>query len=132
MAAARLAKISSLDITLQRWASLQCQVVEDFALLRFLPLAIQDKESVQRVVSEIDKATGYVFTGLAQAGETAYPPEFLYGAASHEGKASDVTQRYKEQYEQQYENHVQESNLDFTAAGYKMADIQEHQTARLS
>ena len=38
-----------------------CEVVEDFGLLSFLPLAIQDAESVGRVVARIDKCNGYVF-----------------------------------------------------------------------
>lgn len=38
-----------------------CDLVEDFGLLSFLPLAIQDAESVGRVVARIDKCNGYVF-----------------------------------------------------------------------
>ena len=88
-------------------------MVEDFSLLHFLPLAIEEQRSVERVVSEIDKATGFVFIGLAQAGDTPYPPECLYGAASHEGKASDLTQHYQEKCVPDLEE--QQSNT--TAAG---------------
>ncbi|EED93911.1 predicted protein, partial [Thalassiosira pseudonana CCMP1335] len=38
-----------------------CDVVEDFGLLSFLPLSIQDAESVGRVLARIDKCNGYVF-----------------------------------------------------------------------
>jgi GTPase SAR1 family protein len=38
-----------------------CDLVEDFGLLNFLPLSIQDAESVGRVVARIDKCNGYVF-----------------------------------------------------------------------
>ena len=38
-----------------------CEVVEDFGLLSFLPLSIQDAESVGRVVARVDKCNGYVF-----------------------------------------------------------------------
>mmetsp|Transcript_14515 Transcript_14515/g.26314 ORF Transcript_14515/g.26314 Transcript_14515/m.26314 type:complete len:455 (+) Transcript_14515:121-1485(+) len=38
-----------------------CDVVEDFGLLTFLPLSIQDAESVGRVVARVDKCNGYVF-----------------------------------------------------------------------
>ena len=38
-----------------------CDVVEDFGLLSFLPLSIQDAESVGRVVARVDKCNGYVF-----------------------------------------------------------------------
>ena len=38
-----------------------CDMVEDFSLLSFLPLSIQDAESVGRVVARVDKCNGYVF-----------------------------------------------------------------------
>mmetsp|Transcript_12949 Transcript_12949/g.27483 ORF Transcript_12949/g.27483 Transcript_12949/m.27483 type:complete len:448 (-) Transcript_12949:31-1374(-) len=38
-----------------------CDLVEDFGLLSFLPLSIQDAESVGRVVARVDKCNGYVF-----------------------------------------------------------------------
>jgi len=38
-----------------------CEMVEDYSLLSFLPLSIQDAESVGRVVARIDKCNGYVF-----------------------------------------------------------------------
>lgn len=38
-----------------------CDLVEDFGLLSFLPLSIQDAASVGRVVARIDKCNGYVF-----------------------------------------------------------------------
>ena len=37
------------------------EVIDDFGLLSFLPLSIQDAESVGRVVARIDKSNGYVF-----------------------------------------------------------------------
>merc|ERR1712194_114596 len=38
-----------------------CDVVEDYGLLSFLPLSIQDAESVGRVLARVDKCNGYVF-----------------------------------------------------------------------
>ena len=38
-----------------------CDLVEDYGLLSFLPLSIQDAESVGRVLARIDKCNGYVF-----------------------------------------------------------------------
>ena len=38
-----------------------CDMVEDYSLLSFLPLSIQDAESVGRVVARVDKCNGYVF-----------------------------------------------------------------------
>lgn len=72
--------------------------MEDFSLLRFLPLAIEDQDSVQQIVAEVDKATGYVFVGLARSKDAACPPEFQYGAASQQGRLADMTQEYQEKY----------------------------------
>lgn len=57
-----------------------CEVVQDYGLLSFIPLAIQDKSSVQHLLGYVDKANGYVFASLAT--KSPYPPEFLYGASS--------------------------------------------------
>ncbi|KAF0698026.1 Aste57867_11357 [Aphanomyces stellatus] len=41
------------------------EVIEDFSLVSFLPLQIEDIESLQRLVNAIDKSNGYVFDGKA-------------------------------------------------------------------
>ncbi|XP_078433967.1 P-loop containing nucleoside triphosphate hydrolases superfamily protein isoform X2 [Wolffia australiana] len=41
-----------------------CDVVEDFCLVNFTTLDIQDKESVGNLVKLIDKSNGYVFAGV--------------------------------------------------------------------
>merc|ERR1711862_304788 len=38
-----------------------CEIIDDFSLFSFLPLDINDVESVSRVAARIDKANGYVF-----------------------------------------------------------------------
>jgi hypothetical protein len=40
---------------------LLCEVIDDYSLLSYMPLHIEDAESVGRVVSRIDKCNGYVF-----------------------------------------------------------------------
>ena len=42
-----------------------CEVIDDFSLVSFLPLDIEDAESVGRVVAKVDKCNGYVF-GLSE------------------------------------------------------------------
>ncbi|XP_029087108.1 GPN-loop GTPase 2 isoform X1 [Monodon monoceros] len=37
------------------------QLIEDYSLVSFIPLNIQDKESIQRVLQAVDKANGYCF-----------------------------------------------------------------------
>ena len=83
------------------------EVIEDFGLVSYTPLAIEDKESVQRLVSLIDKATGYVFAGLA--GHSPYPPEFVYGAGATEDSATaDMWDRYQAGQPPQGEMYIQE------------------------
>ncbi|XP_050215016.1 GPN-loop GTPase QQT1 [Mercurialis annua] len=41
-----------------------CEVIEDFSLVDFTTLDIQDKESVGNLVKLIDKTNGYVFAGV--------------------------------------------------------------------
>jgi hypothetical protein len=40
-----------------------CELVEDFSLVSFLTLSIEDKESVRRVVAAVDKSVGYFNAG---------------------------------------------------------------------
>lgn len=40
-----------------------CEVIDDYSLLSYLPLDINDAASVGRVLARIDKCNGYVFTG---------------------------------------------------------------------
>ena len=46
------------------------EVVDDYGLLRFVPLDISDAASVGRAVAQVDRANGYVFVadGRARAG----------------------------------------------------------------
>lgn len=85
-------------------AKLVAQVVEDFGLLHFTPLAIEDKESVQHVLSLIDKANGHVFAGLA-SGKNPYPPEFVYGAGLTAADTTELINSYQEKY---VNKHVEE------------------------
>ncbi|KAL3150419.1 hypothetical protein ABBQ32_000256 [Trebouxia sp. C0010 RCD-2024] len=73
------------------------EVVEDFGLLHFTPLAIEEKDSVQHVLSLIDKANGHVFAGLA-SGKNPYPPEFIYGAGLTAADTTDMINDYEEKY----------------------------------
>lgn len=41
------------------------QVVTDYNLVQFTPVAVEDKEAMEKVVREIDRATGYIYTGKA-------------------------------------------------------------------
>lgn len=41
-----------------------CGVLDDFSLLRLYPLAIEDPQSVQKIMELIDQANGYSLSGL--------------------------------------------------------------------
>eukprot|EP00242_Pyramimonas_sp_CCMP2087_P013125 CAMPEP_0198213160 /NCGR_PEP_ID=MMETSP1445-20131203/28707_1 /TAXON_ID=36898 /ORGANISM="Pyramimonas sp., Strain CCMP2087" /LENGTH=253 /DNA_ID=CAMNT_0043887771 /DNA_START=434 /DNA_END=1195 /DNA_ORIENTATION=+ len=75
-----------------------CELVEDFSLVSFTPLNIEDKESVQALVALVDKSNGYVFSGLhahTKAGD--YPPEFSYTATNTQSeyeRVMDVQDKY--------------------------------------
>ena len=71
------------------------QVIEDYGLLHFTPLAIEDKDSVQHVLSLIDKANGHVFAGLAN-GKNPYPAEFVYGAGLTAADTGELTSTFQE------------------------------------
>ncbi|KAK9862867.1 hypothetical protein WJX84_005745 [Apatococcus fuscideae] len=43
-----------------------CEVVEDFGLISFTPLMVEDKESMKQVLALVDKATGYVWGGNSE------------------------------------------------------------------
>jgi hypothetical protein len=55
------------------------EVIEDYGLVSYTPLAIEDKHSMQGLVALVDKATGYVYTGAAGR-RSPFPPEPVYSA----------------------------------------------------
>lgn len=56
-----------------------CGLVQDYGLVKYVPLAIQDRASLEHILGLSDKANGYVFARLAQGNEV--PPEMLYGSS---------------------------------------------------
>ncbi|KAG0300490.1 GPN-loop GTPase 2, partial [Dissophora globulifera] len=70
-----------------------CDLVEDFGLVGFETLCIQDKESVTKVVRAIDKAGGYVFGGLEEANESIFMTAMRTGS-EWDSAVADVQERY--------------------------------------
>lgn len=54
------------------------ELIEDYGLVNYTLLAIEDKDSVARVLALVDKATGYVFMG--QSSDSPQPPDMIKGA----------------------------------------------------
>ena len=53
--------------------------MEDYGLVKYVPLAIQDRASLEHILGLSDKANGYVFARLAEGCDV--PPEMLYGSS---------------------------------------------------
>mmetsp|Transcript_17365 Transcript_17365/g.32924 ORF Transcript_17365/g.32924 Transcript_17365/m.32924 type:complete len:388 (+) Transcript_17365:161-1324(+) len=47
-----------------------CEVIDDYSLLSYVPLDINDAVSVGRLIARIDKCNGYVFTGRNRKANT--------------------------------------------------------------
>lgn len=94
-----------------------CEVIEDFGLVGFVPLAIEDRESVLHIVSMADKANGFAFAGHAKAaarctaagagqgiGEMPLrdhddlPEEFRYGSGIVLSDPEDLWERMREKH----------------------------------
>lgn len=77
-----------------------CDMVEDFSLLSFLPLSIQDAESVGRVVARVDKCNGYVFVQEYGGGDSQTNMQNMFSSAIvadsewATGVLSDVQEKY--------------------------------------
>lgn len=82
-----------------------CDMVEDFSLLSFLPLSIQDAESVGRVVARVDKCNGYVFLNKNDDGtqttgdgnnnmQTMFSSAIVADSEWAAGVLSDVQEKY--------------------------------------
>ena len=67
-----------------------CELVDDFGLLNFIPLDIQDATSVSRVIKRIDKCNGYVFSvaenNLLDGSENSAQDLFRCAVQSDEGE----------------------------------------------
>eukprot|EP00898_Chlorokybus_atmophyticus_P003427 jgi/Chlat1/4085/Chrsp26S08851 len=74
-----------------------CEIVQDFSLVGFTTLNIQDKESVLRLVRLIDKSNGYVFTGLEGSNVSLGQAYAKYASAEPEwdwDKTAAVQEKY--------------------------------------
>ena len=70
VAARTRARTSAFHRRRRRMHEVLSEVVDDYGLLRFVPLDISDAASVGRAVAQVDRANGYVFVadGRARAG----------------------------------------------------------------
>ncbi|KAK9862866.1 hypothetical protein WJX84_005745 [Apatococcus fuscideae] len=77
-----------------------CEVVEDFGLISFTPLMVEDKESMKQVLALVDKATGYVWGGNSE--QQPYS-QFQYTFETATGGRSDLLSEHQERYVDHHE-----------------------------
>ncbi|KAF9994212.1 GPN-loop GTPase 2 [Modicella reniformis] len=110
----------SQDPFLKRFQQLNkalCDLIEDFGLVGFETLCIQDKESVTKVVRAIDKAGGYIFGGLEEANESIFMAA-MRTASEWDNVVQDVQEMY-------LENSGPHEDLERFAREYRMEEEEE-------
>ena len=78
-----------------RYASLNaalCELVEDFSLVGFYTLCIEDKDSVIHLARAIDKTNGYIFGGLEVGNESIF--ELANKVSGWGEEVEDIKERY--------------------------------------
>ncbi|BFY97412.1 hypothetical protein BsWGS_00452 [Bradybaena similaris] len=70
-------------------------IVEDYSLVSFLPLSVEDKESMLRVLKAVDKCNGYVFGSLEDRSLESLM-SCAVGAEFEYDKIRDIKERYME------------------------------------
>ncbi|RHZ74165.1 hypothetical protein Glove_227g149 [Diversispora epigaea] len=89
-----------------------CELIEDFSLVGFHTLCIENKQSVMKLMQAIDKANGYIFGGLTQGNESIMMAAI--GGNSTYCDIMDVQERWLDhkdlwdEFEQQEENQMNE------------------------
>nr|XP_056702402.1 GPN-loop GTPase 2 [Euleptes europaea] len=83
------------------------EVVEDYSLVSFVPLNVQDKESMRRVMQVVDKANGYSFGNSEQRSLQA-----LMSAAVGADFHFTSTLAVQEKYIQPQESTVKQEDMD--------------------
>jgi len=61
-----------------------CELIEDFGLVSFETLAVEDKRSMAPLLEAIDRAGGYVF------GSTEASADYIWTSATRTGWANDM------------------------------------------
>eukprot|EP00899_Mesostigma_viride_P010331 jgi/Mesvir1/1929/Mv22955-RA.1 len=94
----REAQNSAFSAKYRKLSAALCEVVQDFGLVNFCTLNIQDKESVLSVMRVVDKANGCVFGDLERVG-LASPIGFAnFAATTHADwdyyRSGEVQERY--------------------------------------
>eukprot|EP00551_Chaetoceros_affinis_P018186 CAMPEP_0203721748 /NCGR_PEP_ID=MMETSP0092-20131115/5134_1 /ASSEMBLY_ACC=CAM_ASM_001090 /TAXON_ID=426623 /ORGANISM="Chaetoceros affinis, Strain CCMP159" /LENGTH=144 /DNA_ID=CAMNT_0050601713 /DNA_START=44 /DNA_END=478 /DNA_ORIENTATION=+ len=100
-----------------------CDVVNDFSLVSYVPLNINDAASVGRVLTKIDKANGYIFTMPSTVtATTTTTSSTISTSKSGGGKSSSNTNTNTNTVEDMFKCAMQ---VDREWGYEQIADIQE-------
>lgn len=93
-----------------------CELVDDFGLLNFIPLDIQDATSVSRVVARIDKCNGFVFTNgsnMMEGNEKMVHDLFRCAVQTDEGEWNfEKLASVQENFTHLYQETIPELNIE--------------------
>lgn len=81
---------SALQERFRRMNSALIDVIEDFSLVSFVPLQIEDGASLQKLIQAIDKANGFVFTSVDW--NTAVVKDYAFG--DQFATVADIQERF--------------------------------------
>lgn len=100
-----------------------CQLIEDFGLVGYETLAVEDKKSMMALLRTIDRAGGYVFGGAEGAGDSVWQTAIRQGMGQIDVR--DIQDRWidnkdywdrKEQEEWEEEQKTREADFNRSAA----------------
>jgi len=95
----------SLDISLdKKYKKLNkalCEIIEDYALVAFSTLNIQDKESVNNLVKLIDKSNGYIYGSLTPGNESIFNVAVGASDWDYNRTVSTVQEKYMREYDEE-------------------------------
>jgi len=100
-----------------------CQLIEDFGLVGYETLAVEDKKSMMALLRTIDRAGGYVFGGAEGAGDSVWQTAVRQGMGQIDIR--DIQDRWidnkeywdkKEQEEEEEEQKKREADFNRSAA----------------
>ncbi|KAJ3276578.1 GPN-loop GTPase 2 [Terramyces sp. JEL0728] len=82
-----------------------CELVEEFGLVGYFTLCVQDKESMMHIIRAVDKANGYIFGGLEKGNESIFETADRW----------DMWDRYAQEVAEKYLN-KEDDDIDFEEA----------------
>jgi len=97
------------------------ELIEDFNLVSFSTLNIEDKESVLKLLKIIDKANGYIYSGLPTMDQAKLPKLDVPDIDFEYNRVAAIQEKYMLDDDQ-------EENMDIEIAEFVKRDLEEQQT----